>query len=130
MARYRSTDYWKPIDLPVLKAIQGSMDVYELSRQNWPSWAAASTEFSRILMYSSNALPSAASLSSSTTVIATLLTERIDPKDWPQIYNYNFYLVAETTTGKFFQSSPIIPSDPKHRSSSPSTWFSTLGSPL
>lgn len=130
MAQYLSTANWKPIDLPALKAIEGSTDVCALSRQYWPSWAAESTQFNRILAYSRNALPSSASILPSTGVVATLLAERRDSKDWPQIYNYNFYLVAETTTGQLFQSSPIVPSDPKHRSSAPSTWFNGLGSPL
>ncbi len=130
MAQYLSTAHWKPIDLPALNAIQGSTEVRELSRQNWPSWAATSTQFNRILVYSNSALAGTTSTSPSTGVVATLLTERIDSKDWPQIYNYNFYLVAETTTGGLFQSSPIVPSEPEHRSSSPSTWFNGLGSPL
>lgn len=127
MTQYFSTASWKAVDLPALREIGLSTDVRELSRENWPGWAAASTQFSRILIYSNAALRTT---SPSTGVIVTLLTERIDSKDWPQIYNYNAYLVAETETGQLFQSKPIKPSDPKHRSSEPSTWFDGLGSPL
>jgi hypothetical protein len=128
MAQRLSTATWKPIDLPALRAIQGSTDMRELSRQNWPRWAAESTQFNRILAYSTS--PTTASTARSTGVVARLLTERLDSKDWPQIYNYNFYLIAETTSGQLFQSSPIVPAEPKHRSSAPSTWFNVLGSPL
>lgn len=58
-----------------------------------------------------------------------LLTERIDAKDFPRPYNYNLYLIAETTDGLLFQSPPIVPVDPTHRSSSPSTWFAYPDAP-
>jgi hypothetical protein len=128
MAQRLSTANWKPIDLQALKSIQGSTELRELSRQNWPSWAGDSTQFNRILAYSTS--PTTGSTAPTTAVVARLLTERIDSKDWPQVYNYNFYLIAETTAGQLFQSGPIVSTDPMHRSSAPSTWFNTLGSPL
>jgi hypothetical protein len=64
-----------------------------------------------------------------TAIVGALLTERIDPKDKPKVFNYNFYLLAETTDGKLYQSLPIVPTDPKHHSSSPSTWLNSLGNP-
>jgi hypothetical protein len=82
----------------------------------------------RILAFSQ--LVSVGSTLPSTGVVATLLTEGIDPKDAPKIHNYNFYLIAETTGGEYFQSPPIRPSNPTHHSSSPSTWFEGIGPPL
>jgi len=54
------------------------------------------------------------------------MSERIDWKDYPYIYNYNIYLITGTTDGRFFQSTPIKTNDPKHHSTSPSTWFDDL----
>lgn len=127
---YSSTSEWKLIDLPILQDIVRSTDIQELSRGNWPRWDNLSTQFNRILAYSRSSQGDFGSTSPSTGVCAALLTERIDVKDHPQIYNYNIYLVAETTDGRFFQSGPIFPSQLSHHSSSPSTWFEGLGSPL
>lgn len=121
---------WKPISFSVCKEIESSTDVHELSRGKWPMWAQTSTQFNRILIYSHQADIRVNTTSPSTGIIAALLTERIDLKDAPHIYNYNIYLIVETTDGRFFQSPPIRPSDPVHHSSSPSTWFDNLGSPL
>ena len=130
MVTYPSTSAWKPIELPILKAIELTTDARELPRAHWPSWAVESTQFNRILAYTHRAESNLRVTSLSTGILAELLTERIDLKDAPQIYNYNIYLIVETKDGRFFQSSPIKPSDPTHHSSSPSTWFEGLGSPL
>ena len=126
----QNTLSWTTIELTKLNGIKASTDLQELSREKWPAWAKASTKFNRILAYSRQAGRNLSTISTSTGIVATLLTERIDLKDAPFIYNYNFYLIAETTDGRLFQSSPIIPNDPVHQSSSPSTWFDKLGSPL
>ncbi len=130
METYPSTSKWKPINLSIFKEIECSTDAHELSREKWPKWAETSNQFNRILAYSHQAGSNVSTTSPSTGIIATLLTERIDPKDAPRIYNYNIHLIAETTDGRFFQSPPIRPNDPVHHSSSPSTWFDNLGSPL
>jgi hypothetical protein len=122
-----STSLWKPIDLPALRCIELTTDTRELSRENWPAWASGSTQFNRFTIHAENKFQSS---SSSTGIIATLMSERVDWKDAPNIYNYNIYLIAETTDGRFFQSPPIKTNDPKHQSTSPSTWFDDLGSPL
>jgi hypothetical protein len=130
METYPSTSKWKPINLSIFKKIESSTDVQELSRGKWPKWAETSTQFNRIFAYSHKAGRNEGTSSPSPGIIGTLLTERIDLKDAPRIYNYNIYLIAETTDGRFFQSPPIKPNDPAHHSSSPSTWFDNLGSPL
>ncbi len=121
---------WTPVELPVLTTIQLTTEARELSRANWPEWATRSTQFSRILVYLDRPGSEPQAASASTGVLTALLTERIDPKDAPQVFNYNLYLIAQTTDGRLFQSPPIRPSDPGHHSSSPSTWFDELGSPL
>jgi hypothetical protein len=126
----QSTLRWIQIELKALDDIRASTDIQELSREKWPSWAKSSTKFNRVLAYSHLPDTKLSTLSASTGIVATLLTERIDPKDAPRIYNYNFYLIVETRDGRHFQSSPIVPKDPSHQSSSPSTWFDKLGSPL
>jgi hypothetical protein len=125
-----STSHWAAVQMPILKTVELSTSGCELDRGHWPSWAARGTQFNRILAYcpQPGATPRAAS--SSSRILAALLTERLDPKDYPQFYNYNLYLIAETTDGRLFQSPPVVPSNPTHHSSSPSTWFEGLGSPL
>ena len=123
-----STSKWKPID-GSFESLAGTTEVVDLPRKQWPTWAWQSTQLNRIGVY---ALP-AGSLPGvtlrTTGVVRALLTERIDPKDSPKVYNYNLYTVAETTDGKLFQSPPMIPADLQHHSSSPSTWLNSLGHP-
>lgn len=53
------------------------------------------------------------------------MTERLDPKDAPDVWNYNAYFVVEPSTGGTALSQPFptpttfVP----HRSAQPSTWF-------
>ena len=129
MVTLPSTSKWKSIDFPILRSIELTTTACELSRAQWPNWATSSTQFNRISAYCSHPVDKLSSTLSSAT-LAVLLTERIDAKDDPKVFNYNLYLVAETTDGKLYQSPPIIPTDPTHHSSSPSTWFNNLGSPI
>src|SRR5258708_249629 len=124
-----STREWTPIDLPVLQNAQSS-GIHQLSPSNWPHWTDSSTKFNRILLVSGDARRDLGLTSLSTGIRAALLTERIDLKDAPRIYNYNVYLIGETADGRFFQSPPLTSSDPVHRSSSPSSWFDGSGSSL
>jgi len=125
-----STGNWKPFD-GKLEALSSSGQFSEVPRSHWPAWAAQGNQFKRIgvfgLQQASTSLQ--ASLPSVASVVALLLTERLDPKDAPKDYNYNFYVVAESTDGSLYQSGPIISTDPRHHSSSPSTWFNALSSP-
>ncbi len=125
-----STSEWTHIDPAILRSIQTTTDARELSRTNWPHFAAESTKFNRIVVLSFPADSTLCSTSRSTGILATLLTERIDPKDAPNIYNYNRHLIAETTDGQAYLSPPMKTTDPLHHSSSPSTWFDGLGSPV
>ena len=129
MSTLPSTSTWKQIDLPVLSSVELTTDVIELARAQWPGWAVNSPQFHRILAYRPHPPSSLSSTSPSTGALAVLLTERVDPKDYPKSFNYNLYLIAETTDGRLFQSPPIVPTDPTHHSSLPSTWFNNLGSP-
>jgi hypothetical protein len=127
MVTIPSTSTWKRVDLPLIEHIRRSTDIRALSRTQWPSWTASSTQFNRILAFSQ--LAALGTTLPSTGVVAALLTERIDPSDAPKIHNYNFYLIAESSSGEYFQSPPIRSSDPAHHSSAPSTWFEGIGSP-
>ena len=126
----QSTLSWTTIELSILNEIRASTDLQALSREKWPTWAKSSTKFNRILAYSRQAGSNISAISTSTGIVATLLTERIALKDASRIYKYNIYLIAETTDGRLFQSGPIKPEDPAHHLGSPSTWFDKLGSPL
>lgn len=130
MVTMPSTSTWKQIDLPTFSSVELTTDACELSRAQWPSWAANNSRFNRIVAYCQYPTGKPSSTSPSSGGLTVLLTERIDPKDHPKVFNYNIYLVAETTDGRLFQSPPIIPTDPTHHSSSPSTWFTNLGSPV
>ena len=59
-----------------------------------------------------------ASTATTAAIVARILSERRDPKDRKQ-YNYNYYLVAESSNGGFFQSPPFKTSDLDHHSSGP-----------
>lgn len=100
MTTYPSTARWSPIELPILRSIERTTEVRELSRSNWPAWALGSTQFNRILVLSERAGNNPQSTAPSSGIVATLVTERIDPRDAPHVYNYNSYLVAETTESK------------------------------
>lgn len=130
MAADPSRGSWTPVELPILTTIQLTTEAQELSRVNWPAWATRSSQFNRILVYWDKPGSELQAASTSTGTLTALLTERLDPKDAPKIFNYNLYLIAQTTDGRLFQSPPIRPSNPAHHSSSPSTWFDELGSPL
>jgi hypothetical protein len=56
-----------------------------------------------------------------------LVTERLDPKDAPNVYNYNAYRVTHTSSGTWMSRpdrtlSTFIP----HHLPAPSTFFNTL----
>lgn len=57
----------------------------------------------------------------------TVVTERLDPKDAPNVYNYNLYRALETTSGIRLESPiPTSSSFISHRLPNPSTWFDSL----
>lgn len=119
MSTLPSTSTWKQIDLPVLSSVELTTDVIELACAQWPGWAANSPQFHRIFAYRSHPASPLSSTSPSTGALAVLLTERVDPKDYPKSFNYNLYLIAETTDGSLFQSPPIVSTDPTYHSSLP-----------
>lgn len=127
MTIFSTTSKWSPIDESVVSGLPLTTDFCELPRSQWPPWAAQSTSFNRLGVFGLPVQSTISSTSPSTGIVAAWMTERIDPKDYPKLFNYNLYLIAQTTDGKYFQSPPIIPTDPTHHSSSPSTWFNAVG---
>ena len=127
MARSSSSGDWKSVELPAFETLAGSNKTCGLSRHQWPRWASDSTKFTRLLIH----CPEADVSSSETTaqIVARVFTERVDPQDAPQIFNYNLYLLAEATDGRLYQSGPIPTTEPRHRSSGPSTMFDEYGPP-
>ena len=130
MVTLPTTSAWKQVDLPLLRSLELTTAVCELSTAQWPNWTASSSQFSRIVAYCPDLSAELHSTSLSSARLTALLTERIDQKDYPNVFNYNLYLIAEITDGRLFQSPPIIPSDLAHHSSAPSTWFNNLGAPV
>lgn len=125
MTTYPSTSRWKPIELPILNAL--TTNTQKLTPQNWPSFAHRGPQFNRVF---ANSEPKLNSTSPSSSIVATLITERIDSTDAPNIYNYNCYLVAETASGGLFLSPPMRTNNPAHHSSLPSTLYYGLDAPL
>jgi hypothetical protein len=123
---FPSTSAWTPVEFPLFDQLTDSTAPCQLSRSNWPRWAADSTRFTRAA-YDPCAATHLRSTESSTGFNGAFVTERIDSKDSPQIFNYNVYLLARSTDDRPYQSPPIATNDPPHRSSSPSTWFDSLG---
>ena len=121
-----STSRLRPIDLPVLQSPLSS-GIHELSRNWWPQWAASDPKFTRVWLVSGDARCNLGLTSPG--IRGALLTERIDSEDAPDIYNYNIYLIFETTEGRHFQSAPIRQFEPAHHSSRSSS-FEGLGSLL
>ena len=57
----------------------------------------------------------------------SLITERVDPGDHPDVFNYNEYRVVASTGGTLLSGPRATPSTfIPHHLSQPSTWFSTL----
>ena len=122
---FPSTSAWTPVEFPLFDQLTDSTAPCQLSRSNWPRWAAESTQFTRAA-YDPYPATYLRSTESSTGLIGALVTERIDPKDSPQIFNYNVYLLARSADERPYQSPPIATNDPPHHSSLPSTWFDGL----
>lgn len=78
-------------------------------------------QFNRVAAFPARS--STSTTNSSSAMVAALLVERKDPKDYPHSFNYDWYLVAVAADGTQFQSRPIHSTEPNHHSSSPSTWF-------
>ena len=108
---------WTPLDLPIYNTIRGSTQTFYLARESWPQWARDTTQMRRLWVY----CPGTPSPSTATTaaVVGRILTERFDRKDHPSSYNYNYYLIAESTSGVAFQSGPLRTTDPPHHSTGP-----------
>ena len=120
---------WKPIEFPIFNELVGSGQTYDLPTTSWPSWARGQGQFRRILIHCPVAGKPLASTMTTAAVIGRLLTERYDPKDLPRPFNYNFYLLMQTSGGEVFQSAPIPTTDPLHHSVSATTWFNSYGPP-
>jgi hypothetical protein len=119
---------WKRVDLPFLDGVVGSGQTYLLPSEQWPEWARGNPQFRRIAVYCPDPASPLASTATTAAVIARMITERYDERDWPKPYNYNAYLVVESTRGDVYQSEPIRPAAPPHHSSG-STWLDGLEPP-
>ena len=105
---------WTPLELPAFNAARNSTQTFQLAREQWPTWAQRSTQMQRLWIYCP--LGGIASTATTASVVGRILTERWDRKDHPRPWNYNYYLLAESTAG-IFQSGPLRTTDPAHHSS-------------
>jgi hypothetical protein len=129
MSDWRSTEEWKQVQMPVVEELLGSNQTFGLDRADWPSWAQASTQMQRLWVFCPDDENAMGVPGSTAKVVARLLTERYDTKDDPRPYNYNFYLFAQSTDGRLFQSPPITTTDPRHHSTGPPQWLDLYGPP-
>ena len=59
----------------------------------------------------------------------SVVTERRDPKDTPNVFNYNEYVVLATSSGTFLSEPLVTPTTfIPHHLATPSTWFNSLSS--
>ena len=128
MADCQSTGDWKPVEFGVVDGILGSNQTFRLEKAHWPSWAHCSTQMQRLWVYCPDQENSPAVPGTTANVVARLLTERYDSKDF-RSYNYNFYLISRSTDGRLYQSPPIRTSEPQHHSSAPPDWLESIGPP-
>lgn len=129
MSNWNSTETWKQVEFPAVQPIIGSNQTFRLELPRWPPWAQHSTQMQRLWVYCPDEENAIAVPGSTATVLARILSERHDAKDEPRPYNYNFYLFAQTTDGRLFQSPPIRTSLPPHHSSEPPAWLDAYGPP-
>ena len=125
---WASTSAWKPVSLPAVEKLLNSNQTFELDRRHWPAWAQDSTQMERLWLYCPDEENSLTIPGSTSRAIARLLTERYDSKD-SRPFNYNFYLISQTTDGTLFQSRPIRTEDPPHHSTNPPSWLEAYGPP-
>ncbi len=95
---------WTPLDLPAFDTVRGCLWVY------CPPTPISST-------------------ATTAAVVGRFLTERFDRKDHPHSFNYNYYLLAESTAGRIFQSGPLLSTDPPHHSTGPAPSLDAYGPP-
>lgn len=129
--KWQSTGNWTPVQINVAEAAIASTETYELDRTQWPNWALSSTQTQRMFLYGPDEGYGRSVSGSTVAVIGRLLTERYDPKDTPLNYNYDIYLLTESTGGVYHQSPPIRTSELidglKHHSSGPPALLDSCG---
>lgn len=105
---------WSSTSLPGWPEQAGSGSTFALTSTQWIPWMHSSTQFNRgwVSFYSTNR----PYMTNATTakVVARLLTERIDPKDFPYDRNYNEYLYIRSTDGGILRSPPLKTKSPRH----------------
>lgn len=126
MKTWNSTGDWKAVDLDVVNSIVGSNQAVTLDKSCWPTWASTQTQ--RLFIFGPDEENPLNVPGSTARIVAGLLSERYDSKD-QKPYNYNFYLVAESTGGQHYMSPPIRPINMRHHSSGPITLPESFGSP-
>jgi hypothetical protein len=120
---------WKPVDMQSLDSILGSGQTCALPRAHWPGWTRSTTQLERLWIYCPDDETPITSHATTAGIIGRLLTERYDRKDQPKPYNYNFYFLAQSTSGEVFQSGPMRTVSPAHHSSAPPEWLDRYGPP-
>jgi len=128
MANWESTGEWKQVELSAVEVVGGTTQVYQLPKKQWPKWANSSLQMNRLWICTSNPDSRFQEIREKTNIVAYLITERSDAKD-DLPFNFNVYLIAESTDGRLYQSPPIPTIDPAHHSSGASTWLENCDPP-
>ena len=109
---------WKQVELPALQPLLKSDQTTLLPSTSWPAWARESTQVKRLWAYCPKNPGTIPSTHTTVAVVARLLAERYDHKD-AKPWNYNYYLLLQSTDGRIFQSPPLRTTDLDHHSSGP-----------
>lgn len=118
MKKWSSTEDWTTISRDKGDSLMGSSQARSLARENWPTFAATSTQFQRLVIYSPKESISFSVPNSDVNVIASMHVERYDPNDLKP-WNNNFHLIALSTSGEYHMSPPIRPEVLNHHSTGP-----------
>lgn len=128
MKKWNSTSDWTVLEPNISDSIIGSNQAGPLDREKWPNWADSSTQIQAFLTYFPNGVNSFSVPDSTVSIVASLRTERYDPKD-SRPYNNNFYLIAKSADGQHRMSPPTRPVKLQHHSSESLELTELIGPP-
>jgi len=104
---------WTPIEAAFFDKVAGSGCSYDIPDGERPFQFTA-PQFSRLLLYAARADESALSAQTTATMYGRLVTQRYDPKDYPEVWNYNWHLLVRAANGMYFMSRPRTDMDFSH----------------
>ena len=89
-----------------LSSVRTSGITCELPTSAWSLLAPSANGFQRMVFYGYAESESAPSIGTTAIPVGRLVTQRIDPKDYPEIYNYDCRVVVRSGESVLLQSYP------------------------